>query len=270
MQFIDLGKLPISDAKPAGDDARYEPEYDELQQEVDKLSSATAGGGVDWKRAAKLAYVILSKKSKDIKVAAYLAVALIHLKQVDGLSTGVQVMLDMVNTYWDTLYPAKKRMRGRFNAVAWWSEAAEKFLSNYDGPEINQASSEVLVRRIKDLDQALSGKSEDAPMLNRLVDLAGGLPVQAPEVQAEEEAQDAARKEAEAKVQEHQEATRKVVEASATSAHKTAAPAVTPAPVGDIGSHEEYRQALKDGLAGLGTVADYLLTNDPADRGGTG
>lgn len=270
MDLLDLGKLPISDAKPAGDDARYEPEYDELQQEIDKLSNAT-GGEIDWKHVVRCSFVILSQKSKDIKIASYLGVALIHLKGVGGLSTGAQVLLDLVKTFWDDLYPAKKRMRGRFNAVGWWVEQAEKYLSSYGDDEVAPASAALLLQRLKDLDAALADKSEDAPMLNRVIQFANGLPLQAPEVQAAEEA--------EARVQEHMEATDKAVEASAASVSKpaittpapvvpAAGPAVTPAPVGNINSHDEYRQALKGGLAGLSVVADYLMVNDPADRTG--
>ena len=127
MELLDLGRKPVSEEHPAGADARYEPEYDLLQQEIDKLASATAGGAVDWKQVVKLGSVILSSKSKDLKIASYLAVALLHLKGVEGLSAGAQLLLDLVSNFWDTLYPAKKRMRGRFGAISWWDENAEKF-----------------------------------------------------------------------------------------------------------------------------------------------
>lgn len=271
MDILELGKHPISDAKPAGDDARYEPEYDELQGEIEKLSSATAGGEVDWKQIVKLAYVILSKKSKDIKIASYLGVALVHLKEVEGLSTGAQILLDLVNGYWDTLYPAKKRIRGRFNAITWWSDNGENYLKSYDGPEIPQATAETLTKRLADLDAALSDKSEDAPMLNQLRNYADRLPVKAPEEQAKEQAEAQAQQQAQAKEQAHQEATDTAVEAAAQSVAPPTAPsgpAAVPQAVGDISSHEEYRTALKNGLAGISGVADYLLTNDPADRVG--
>lgn len=271
MDILELGKHPISDDKPGGDDARYEPEYDELQAQIEKLSSATAGGEVDWKQVVKLAYVILSKKSKDIKVASYLGVALVHLKEVEGLSTGAQILLDLVNGFWDTMFPAKKRMRGRFNAVTWWSDHAENYLKEYEGPELAQATAETLNQRLKDLDAALADKSEDAPMLNQLMGYASGLPIKAPEEQAREQADQQAQQEAEAQSKAHQEATDAAVEAAAQSVSPPpapAGPASTPQAVGDIASHDEYRKALKEGLGELSVVADYLLTNDPADRVG--
>ena len=276
MELLDLGIHPISDDKPGGDDARYEPEYDELQAEIDKLASATAGGEVDWKSVVKLAYVILSTKSKDMKVASYLGVALIHLKEVDGLSTGAKILLDLTTNFWDTMYPAKKRMRGRFNAVSWWAEHVEKYLSEYEGPEIAQPVADALSQRLKDLDSALSDASEDAPMLHQIMDYAARLPVKEPEQQAQE----AVQQQADAATDAHQAATDAAVEAgaqpppqpvpqpAAQPAPASPTPSAAPAPVGDIASHEEYRAALKQGLAELSAVADYLLANDPADRVG--
>ncbi|MGL1862960.1 MAG: type VI secretion system protein TssA [Pseudodesulfovibrio sp.] len=261
MDLLELGKHPINDANPAGEDARYEPEYDELQQEIDKLSSATAAGAVDWKHVVKVGYVILSTKSKDIKVASYLGVALHHLKEVEGLSTGTQILLDLVNGFWDTMYPTKKRMRGRFNAVSWWIDDAEKYLRSYEGEEISQISADLLQKRLKALDSALADKSEDAPMLNHLIDLAQRLPVQAPDAPIVENV--------EAKADVHQQASDAAVEAvSGAPVPQSGAPAAVPASVGNIGSHDEYRAALKAGLAELGLVAEYLQANDPADRVG--
>lgn len=261
MDLLDLGKLPVSDASPGGDDARYEPEYDELQQEIDKLSSVTAGGEIDWKRVVQRAYVILSKKSKDIKVASYLAVALMHLKSVEGLSTGTQILLDLITNFWETMFPALSRKRGRFNAVSWWMDSVENFLKNYQGEAVPQAALDLLSQRVQGLDAALSARDGDAPMAARLLDHLGNLPVQAPVVPSPEVL---AQAQAEAKAQAHLEATEAAVEAVSQLSPQGGAPA----PVGSISSHEEYRRQLKAGLAELAVVADYLLLNDPADRVG--
>ena len=274
MDIVELGKHPISEANPSGEDARYEPEYDELQSEIDKLSSVT-GGEIDWKRVVKVSHTLLSSKTKDIKVASYLGVALTRLKGVDGFATGVQILLDMVEGFWDTLYPAKKRMRGRLNALTWWEEQNERFLREYDGEELPSATVQVLVQRLRDLDSALAEKTDEAPVLSKLADFADRLPVKSPEKAAEEAA--------EVRMQEHRAASEAAVEAAvdaaAGSTGAPAAPAPAPSapasglsasstPVGQIGSHEEYRKILKERLSELGAVADYLLTNDPVDRVG--
>jgi len=131
MKVRELGQNPISQDKPAGDDAHYEPEFEELQQEIDKLSIATTiGGGTDWKRVTTLCVTILSEKSKDLLVAAYLVTGLTNTHGFEGFTVGTAFMADLTENFWDTLYPPKRRMRGRMNAISWWIERMESFLKS--------------------------------------------------------------------------------------------------------------------------------------------
>ncbi len=258
MEFNDLGIKPVSDASPAGEDARYDPEYDELQQEIDKLSSATAGGSISWKNVATLGSSILLTKSKDMMVASYLGVALIHLKGVEGFSVGVQVMLDMVNTYWDTMFPSKKRMRGRFNAIKWWADNSLDFLRDYGGGDLPSDVVETLSKRIKNLDSALSEKSEDAPILKNLVDYADRLPIipeEKPLQVPSDESDDGAEMPVPQVVEDSSAKTESIAQASADSQTAT----------GKLHSEDDFRNELKTGMDSLSSVADYLLANDHAN-----
>ncbi|WP_319777068.1 type VI secretion system protein TssA [Maridesulfovibrio sp.] len=250
MELLDLGRKPVSDAKPAGDDARYEPEYDLLQQEIDKLASATAGGGVDWKKVVKLSSSILKDKSKDLKVASYLGVGLLHLKGVEGLSAGAQILLDLVMNFWDTLYPAKKRMRGRFGAISWWGENGEKFLKDYGGDELRKEVAELLAKRVDALDAALAEKSDDAPILRDLSGYVQRLPVEAPPEPEQTSVSD---------------------ESGISAAAESSSPvSAAPLPkagvsVGDINSPEECAAGIKAALSSFVPVSEYLLSTDLTD-----
>jgi len=125
MDLTALGKQPISTDYPAGSDVRYDPAFDELQSEVDKLSSPAAAGSVDWEKVTRLATDILINKSKDMLVASYLAVALIHTRRDDGFSVGLTLYSDLIEQFWEDLYPQKIRMRGRIRALEWWLEKTE-------------------------------------------------------------------------------------------------------------------------------------------------
>lgn len=251
MDLLSLGKNPISEAKPAGDDARYEPEYDELQQQIDRLTSVTAGGPIDWKQVVNLSSVLLASKSKDIKVASYLGVALLNLKGVDGLSASAQVLLDLVSGYWDTMYPNKKRMHGRFSAISWWSDNVEKYLSSYEGEDLPKSTVDLLAKRFSDLDAALSEKADDAPMLRSLADYANRLPVQAI-VEEVSENSTGPSGEGEQILQEHTD----------TPAAQDGSYAPGSTSFGSISSSDDCQRALDAGLYGLSAVADYLLAND--------
>ena len=117
MELSSLGKDPIQPDQPAGSDVRYEPEYEKLQAEIDKLSLPSASAGIDWKKVSDLATSILAHKSKDLLVASYLAVSQVHMRHIEGLADGLVVIHDLITTYWDGLFPPKKRMRGRVGAL---------------------------------------------------------------------------------------------------------------------------------------------------------
>ena len=111
MEASSLGVTPISEQDPAGSDIRFEPDFEALSTEVEKLSSPTAVGTVDWQRIADLSAKILETSSKDLLVACYLCIALLQTRGLGGLATGVHVLRDLLEHFWDTLFPAKKRMK---------------------------------------------------------------------------------------------------------------------------------------------------------------
>jgi len=163
MDLRSLGKEPIQPDQPTGSDIRYSPEFEELQAEIDNLSLPSASRGVDWKKVEKLASEILSRKSKDLQAASYLAVSLVYTRHVEGLAVGVQIYRDLLKQFWENLYPAKTRMRGRMMAIEWWLEKLEASLRQF---EPNSYSSDLLNPIKKDLDeidQFLRQQVEGAP-----------------------------------------------------------------------------------------------------------
>jgi type VI secretion system protein VasJ len=119
MDLVSLGKEPIGAEQPAGSDVRYDESFDNLQLEIDKLTIPSATGSVDWEKVISLSSEILAHKSKDLLVAGYLAVALIHTHKDEGFAIGLKMYQDMLEHFWDDLYPPKKRMRGRAGAILW-------------------------------------------------------------------------------------------------------------------------------------------------------
>jgi type VI secretion system protein VasJ len=130
MDLTVLGKTPVTEDQPAGSDVRYDPLFDALQAEIDKQSTPTASGGTDWKKVEKLAVEILSTKSKDILVASYLAVAQLRLRKEAGVAPSLHLYRDLLETFWENLFPPKKRKRGRVAAIEWWLEKAEPALQD--------------------------------------------------------------------------------------------------------------------------------------------
>ncbi|HEY6004272.1 MAG TPA: type VI secretion system ImpA family N-terminal domain-containing protein, partial [Anaeromyxobacter sp.] len=120
---------PIQGASPAGAAARFDPEYQAIADEVGKLDMP-AGGEVNWKKVVSSAGAMLQKKSKDLVMAAYLSHGLHVTQGLGGLVTGLVLLSETMEKYWDSMFPEAKRPRGRANALQWFVEKTTNALAS--------------------------------------------------------------------------------------------------------------------------------------------
>lgn len=173
-----LATQPIAGASPAGASARYEPEFESLQREVQKLENP-AGGEVNWSEVLNLAESLLSQKSKDLLIAAYYAVARLQREGYAGLAQGIGVIHGLCTNFWDTLWPEKKRMRARESALEWMIDRVNRALESDMAADpaalkscadaMNQLANLVNSKleapnpQLDGLVRALNGKASDGP-----------------------------------------------------------------------------------------------------------
>ncbi|MCA9680777.1 MAG: type VI secretion system protein TssA, partial [Myxococcales bacterium] len=129
---------PIPGGKPAGSDARYEPEHEAVRSEVGKLESVT-GGDVDWLKVKRDSTKLLTQKSKDLLIAAYLARALHMLDGFSGLVTGFAMLSELCERFWADMEPPKKKERRRANALSWLFDQLDRELGEYKPTEKDRA-----------------------------------------------------------------------------------------------------------------------------------
>jgi type VI secretion system protein VasJ len=178
-----LGKQPISDAQPAGSDVRNEDDYDTLQTEIGKMSNPAASGSIDWQQVVTLSETILSTKSKDLLVASYLTGALLQTRDLPGLLDGLRVVGDMLETYWDTLFPPLARLRGRRNALQWLIERVTAHSEEHDWSSLPPQEPELvdgLRACMQAIDAVTAEKDGEAPSMRPLLTLVGNLAVKEP------------------------------------------------------------------------------------------
>jgi type VI secretion system protein VasJ len=258
MELAELGKQPIRPDQPAGDDVRYDPQYEELQAEVDKFSSPSASGAVDWDKVVKLSSGILSQKSKDLLVASYLAIALIQTKKFEGVEIGSRIYRDLVEGHWEALFPTKARMRGRVAAIEWWAEKAEGVLEQLPKGPFAEERINALRENLEKVDQILSEVLEEAPSIRPLLDFVGSLEAISPppEPRAPEPKPASA-------------ATRPPEGSLGTLGAEPSPPRVEEGPV-EITSPETAQTVLEKALGNIARVADYYregnLSNPTAYR----
>jgi type VI secretion system protein ImpA len=101
----------------------------------------------DWKSVQKLATEILTKESKDLRVAAWLIEALLRNEGFAGIRDGLFVFKNLCEKYWDNIHPRPTDDDGHMDTVAQFNgfagEASLVPLSEipitgvYDGQEFN-------------------------------------------------------------------------------------------------------------------------------------
>lgn len=176
MNYRELGTRPVSASQPQGDDVRYDDLFIELQEEIDKLSSPLDRELFSWDTVAKLASSILHDHSKDLLVASYLCVALVYLHKGEGLETASIILKDLLDNYWETLYPTKRRIQGRIAALSWWLDRTEEALDTNKtwmlSPKLVQGINERFVTMGDFLDSTTPGAPSFSSLIRKIAGLA--------------------------------------------------------------------------------------------------
>ena len=182
-----IGSAPIRPEAPAGEDVRDQEVFLDLQAEVNRSQSVSSGSSavVDWNRVSQMATAILTGKSKDLLVAAYLSVAMARTEGTTGVVEGLAVMNGMVKEHWDALFPPIGRLRARRNALSWWLDQMQEILPTLSGPPLSPEDFERGGLELRELNAILGEKDPDAPTLSPLYGLLEALPVSLPEAPPE-------------------------------------------------------------------------------------
>jgi type VI secretion system protein VasJ len=181
---------PVTDANPAGDDARYDPLHEEIRSEAAKLDSPS-GGLPDWAKLVKLAHQLTTTKSKDLLIEAYAAYGMYNVDGLMGLASGVYLLAESMDRFWDVMQPPAKRVRARVNAIQWLTDKLETTL-----PETQVGASDIsavvaLDAAVKRLRSVVADKFQDqAPALRPLADAVERLKLSLPEGSSAEPARD--------------------------------------------------------------------------------
>ena len=177
MDITALAASPVSESSPAGADAKYEPEYEALTAEIGKLSSVSRSSPISWQAVADNGAVILAQKSKDISVAAYMAVALIHTDGAQGFLDGVKLLRGICENFWDDAFPPKAKLRRRLNAYEWWHERALEQLRKEGQPPVSAALSAEMTEAVGELDSLIGGLIEEAQPLRDIKEAIRAIPL---------------------------------------------------------------------------------------------
>jgi type VI secretion system protein ImpA len=102
---------PIPGPSPCGENLYYSPIYDKIKEARRQEEEINQGEWrheikkADYVQVIKLTTDALTKKTKDIQLAAWLTEALLKQHGFDGLADGLDLMRGLVENFWEGLYP---------------------------------------------------------------------------------------------------------------------------------------------------------------------
>lgn len=103
---------PISEESPAGRSIEYDVIYDEIEEERradDPREERREEDGplkmADYGAVERMARNVLTRESKDLQVAAWLAEAWTYRGGLEGLRSGIDLVRELMVRYWDTVHP---------------------------------------------------------------------------------------------------------------------------------------------------------------------
>jgi type VI secretion system protein VasJ len=170
-----LGRDPIAGDNPSGADIRLSEDYQTIQSQIERLSAiAGVTGGVDWPLVVSTAEKILSSSSKDLSVAVYMCVGLIETRPLEILASVADFLADLVENYWDSLFPSIKRLRARSNSFDWWKEKTLAQIKKNEKP-LDAGDIKKMTESLERLDKLLGDK--DLPSLREIINYVNKLPV---------------------------------------------------------------------------------------------
>ena len=161
-------------------DPRDSEAFAQMNQEIDKLASLTAESLPNWSRIEQLGSDYLQTQAKDYLVASWLAEAWTHRYELQGIANGLTLLAGITEHHWEQAIPPVKRLRGRRNAIAWWTDRVTQLLENQLEETITVELSETLIKAAKDLDELLALKDPDANSLLGLIGHLQRIPVEQP------------------------------------------------------------------------------------------
>lgn len=112
MASIDVEKLlqEVTPDSPCGEDMEYEPEFQELERSTQYRAEQIIGDSVveatepNWRDVQRAATELFAK-TKDLRIAVYLARAALHNDGFVGFNDGLSLIKNLVESYWDTVHP---------------------------------------------------------------------------------------------------------------------------------------------------------------------
>jgi len=119
-QDLSLFLLPINQDHPSGESIRYDAIYRQIQE---LRGPTNTHQDPDYRTLEQTCENTLKHTSKDLHVAAILTEAWANLYGLQGLAAGLELIVELCDTFWDTIHPNNPDdLEVRLSAFVWLNE----------------------------------------------------------------------------------------------------------------------------------------------------
>lgn len=164
MALVETLISPIQGADTScGEDIRYEPEFEQVENEISKLTSIHKDQKTDWKIVESVASELLCTRTKDIRLLCWYLVAVRKNQGILKFPFIFTALFQFTQAFWQSGYPSKPKIK--LAALNWLlAQLADEFV-----PFAEQATTEnqqILLDVLDQLDTCLGDiLGDDAPFL---------------------------------------------------------------------------------------------------------
>lgn len=158
---------PISDAAPAGEDLSFSADFDAVA-EARRADDPTLEQGewvtdlksADWPGVAHRCTKLLRERSKDLRLASWLAEAQMQTQSFAGLADGFRLTAGLLERFWDDVHPQVEDgdLEQRIGNVSWLLANAEQWVRRLPLVQSSQGRYGLL-----DFEAARNRRSENDP-----------------------------------------------------------------------------------------------------------
>ncbi|WP_341675057.1 type VI secretion system protein TssA [Niveibacterium sp. SC-1] len=131
---------PISPDQPAGEDLSFSVEFDTIREarreddpSLDQGEWVTAIKEAQWGDVVSVSSRLLETRSKDLRLAGWLAEGLAKTEGIAGLAKGLTVLAGLVEGFWDHVHPETdgEDLEERVGALAWFLTRGRQLLVEF-------------------------------------------------------------------------------------------------------------------------------------------
>lgn len=173
MSGVDEILAPVAGDAPCGEDLSFSSEFDAIAEariaddpSLDQGVWATRCKEADWSFVIQQCRDLLAKRSKDLRLAVWLAEGEARSGRLNGFAEACDILAGLCERYWEQMHPrAEEDQEQRIGNLSWLAQSSVHWLNGIDQSAPGfEAQARKAVEVIEQLEHIIGGKlGADAP-----------------------------------------------------------------------------------------------------------